>query len=129
MKNQKSAGLVITFLVSILTLSGADELKLETLMKAQLEGVEGTEVIVSKVYIPANTSLPKHWHPGEEFGYVLSGSVILWQKGKEDILMKEGDVLKVPMKQIHTAVTGDKGVSMIVFRVHEKGQPERIAVE
>ena len=34
-------------------------------MSSRLEGVEGTEVIVSHVTIP-NTSLPKHWHPGEE---------------------------------------------------------------
>lgn len=57
--------------------------KLETLMKAVLEGVEGTEVIVSHVTVPPNSALPKHWHPGEEFAYVLEGSVTLWQKAKK----------------------------------------------
>ena len=50
-------------------------LKLETLLKEQLEGVDGTEVIVSRVTMPPNTSLPKHWHPWEaqdnRFSYVL----------------------------------------------------------
>lgn len=104
-------------------------LKLETLMKAQLEGVEGTEVIVSRVTMPANTSLPKHWHPGEEFGYVLEGSVVLWQKGKDEIVGKKGDVVKVPLKQIHTAITRDEGATILVFRVHEQGKPERMPVE
>ena len=105
------------------------KLKLENLLSTQLEGVEGTEVIVSRVTIPANTSLPKHWHPGEEFAYILEGSVVLWQEGKEEIIGKKGDVLKVPIKQIHTAITKDEGATILVFRVHEQGKPERIKVD
>lgn len=103
--------------------------KLETLMKAVLEGVDGTEVIISRVTLPPNTSLPKHWHPGEEFGYILEGSVVLWQEGKEDIVSKAGDVVKVPLKQVHTAITKDEGATVLVFRVHEQGKPERVPVE
>ena len=101
-------------------------LKTQNLMKTKLEGVAGTEVVVSHVTIPPNTSLPKHWHPGEEFAYVLKGSVTLWQKDKESVLGKTGDVIKVPLKQIHTAVTKEEGVTLLVFRVHEQGKPERI---
>ena len=108
--------------------SVASELKLVNLMKSQLEGVSGTEVIVSRVSIPPNTQLPKHWHPGEEFAYILDGSVTLWQKGKKDIVGKKGDVVKVPLKQIHTAVTKDEAVTILVFRVHEQGKPERVKV-
>lgn len=104
-------------------------LQLETLLKKQLEGVEDTEVIVSRVTIPANTSLPKHWHPGEEFAYVLEGTVVLWQENKDDIVGKAGDVVMIPLKQIHTAMTGDEGATVLVFRVHEQGEPERITVE
>jgi quercetin dioxygenase-like cupin family protein len=103
--------------------------KLETLLKTKLEGVGGTEVIVSRVSIPANTSLPKHWHPGEEFAYILEGSVVLWQEGKDEIVGKQGDVVKVPLKQVHTAFTRDEDVTILVFRVHEEGQPERIPIE
>lgn len=104
-------------------------LKLNNLMKATLEGVKGTEVIVSHVTIPPNTTLPKHWHPGEEFAYVLEGSVTLWQKGKEDIVAKAGEAVKVPLKQIHTAVTKEEGVTLIIFRVHEQGKPERVKAD
>jgi quercetin dioxygenase-like cupin family protein len=108
---------------------GEPGLKLENLLKAQLEVVEGTEVIVSRVSIPAHTSLPKHWHPGEEFGYVLEGTVILWQEGKDDIVGRAGDVVKVPLKQVHTAITTEEGATLLVFRVHEQGKPERVPVE
>ena len=104
-------------------------LKIDNLMTSQLELVEGTEVVVSHVEIPANTTLPKHWHPGEEFVYVLEGSEVLWQKDKPDVHLKKGDVFKVPLRQIHTATTGEEGVTVLVFRVHEKGQPVRVNVE
>jgi quercetin dioxygenase-like cupin family protein len=105
------------------------ELELENLLKAELEGVAKTEVIVSKVKIPPNTSLPKHWHPGEEFAYVLDGTATLWQKGKPDIVIKQGGVAKIPLKQVHTAISGPEGVNLLIFRVHEQGKPERIAAE
>lgn len=104
-------------------------LELENLLRAELEGFEGAEVIVSRVTIPPHTSLPRHWHPGEEFGYVLEGSCTLWQEGKEDVLVQAGDVLKVPLEQVHTAVTKDEAVTILVFRVHETGKPERVPVE
>ncbi|MEZ4647534.1 MAG: cupin domain-containing protein [Candidatus Eisenbacteria bacterium] len=104
-------------------------LSLENLLRAELEGVEGTEVIVSRVTLPPNSSLPKHWHPGEEFAYVLEGSCILWQDGKEDIVTRAGDVAKVPLQQVHTAITTDEGAVVLVFRVHEKGQPERVLID
>jgi len=107
----------------------AEKPKLETLLHAELEGVQGTEVIVSRVTIPPRTALPKHWHPGEEFAYILEGSASLWLEGEQQPAAKVGDVLKVPLKQVHTAITGDEGATILVFRVHEKGQPERVPVE
>ena len=98
-------------------------------MSSELEGAKGTEVVVSHVTIPPNTTLPKHWHPGEEFAYVLDGSVTLWQKGKPNTTAEKGEVAKVPLKQVHTAITGKEGVTLLIFRVHEKGQPERIMAE
>ncbi|WIO73467.1 cupin domain-containing protein [Porticoccaceae bacterium LTM1] len=127
MKNTLFA-LMIIFGASPLISWGAD-LKLENLLKTKLESVEGTEVIVSKVEVPPNTSLPKHWHPGEEFAYVISGIVTLWQEGKPEIVFKEGEVAQIPYKQVHTAITGSEGVSLLIFRVHEHGKPERINVE
>ena len=104
-------------------------LRIDNIMTSQLELVEGTEIIISHVEIPANTTLPKHWHPGEEFVYVLEGSEVLWQKDKPDVHLKKGDVFKVPLRQIHTATTGEEGVTVLVFRVHEKGQLVRVNVE
>ena len=101
---------------------------LETLLKAELDRVNGTEVILSRVTLPPHAQLPKHWHPGEEFGYVLEGSVTLWQEGKETRTLRAGDSLKIPLEQVHAASTGEEGASLIVFRVHEQGRTERVLV-
>jgi quercetin dioxygenase-like cupin family protein len=127
--NKKNCLVFISLFIAFSGSVLAEGFKLENLMKEKLEGVPNTEVVVSKVQIPANTSLPKHWHPGEEFAYVIKGSVTLWQKGKDDLFIKEGEAAKVPLKQIHTAMTGEEGVTLLVFRVHEEGKPERIKVK
>ncbi len=102
---------------------------LETLLSAELEGVSGIEVIVSRVVIPPNTSLPRHWHPGEEFAYVLEGAAIVKRENEKDELIRAGEVSKIPLKRVHTAVTTDEGATILVFRVHEHGQPERTLVD
>ena len=102
---------------------------LATLLSGELARVEGTEFVVSRVQIPPNMTLPKHWHPGEEFVYVVSGRVTLWQEGKDELVFVEGEAGKVPLKQVHTAITGDEGADLVVFRVHEKGQPERVLID
>ena len=101
----------------------------ENLLRAVLEGVDDTEVLVSRVVIPPHTELPRHWHPGEEFAYVIDGSVTLWKDGEEDVVMEAGDVGKVPLRKVHTAITGNEGCELIVFRVHVSGEPERVLVE
>ena len=105
------------------------KLKFSNLMRTELKVSEGIEVIVSTVEVPPHTTLPKHYHPGEEFVYVLDGSFTLWQEGKPDQNFKAGDVLKVPFKQIHTAKTTEGSAKTLVFRVHQKGQPERVPVD
>lgn len=105
------------------------ELKFESLLTVQLEGVEGTDVIVSRVTMPPNTALLKHWHPGEEFAYVLSGSTTLRMEGAADGTFGLGEIAKIPLKRVHSASTGEEGATILVFRIHEHGKPERIPVD
>ena len=99
---------------------------LQSLLSEQLEATPNTEVIVSRVSLPPNTTLPKHWHPGEEFAFVINGEVTLWMKNRDSVKLVAGDAVKIPLKQIHTAITHEHSVDLVVFRVHEKGQPERV---
>jgi len=110
-------------------MSNPGQIMFADLLTKQLEGNENTEVIVSVTTVPPYMTLPKHWHPGEEFAYVLEGSLTLWQEGKPDEHYRKGDAAMIPLKQVHTISTQEEGVTVLVFRVHELGQPGRILAD
>ena len=103
--------------------------EIQNLLTNTLEGSDGLEVIVSHVSLPPNVTLPKHWHPGEEIAYMLQGSVTLLLDGESEKEITAGEVGIVPLKALHTARSGDEGATIIVFRVHQEGQPGRILVD
>ena len=104
-------------------------LKMQDLMKQTLALAEDVEVIMSYVEIPKNTTLPMHFHPGEEFAYILEGSGVIKIKGEEDRVVKAGEAGVVPFKHHHTFATQEESVKLLVFRAHEKGQPGRVLVD
>jgi quercetin dioxygenase-like cupin family protein len=89
------------------------------------EFTAGREVIVSLVEVPPNTTLERHWHPGEEFHYCLEGETELVIDGQPTVLETPGKVSHVPYRKLHTIVTKERGVKLLVFRVHTKGEPLR----
>ena len=103
------------------------EPKLENLFQQALakEFTPGREVIVSRVEVAPNTTLERHWHPGEEFHYCLEGEAELVIDGQPTILETPGKVSHVPFKKVHALVTKKKGVKVLVFRVHTEGEPVR----
>jgi len=107
----------------------AQDLQVNRLLQSELTGVTGREVVVGHVTVQPNVTLPWHWHPGEEFAYMLDGSITLTLKDQPALICKKGDAVKVPYKYVHTAVAGEHGAEILVFRVNELGQPERILVE
>lgn len=103
------------------------DLAVVTLMKRALERdfTPDREVLVDLVEIPPNTTLDRHWHPGEEFHYYLEGEVEIAIDGEASIKGTPGTVGHVPYRKLHTAITGDEGAKILVFRVHSKGEPVR----
>ncbi|MDH5675849.1 MAG: cupin domain-containing protein [Myxococcales bacterium] len=108
---------------------GTSAPKLENLLRSQLARVSDTEVIVSRVTLAPGAALPKHWHPGEEFAFILEGSVSVKLDGKDTIIAKAGEAAAVPYKAIHSAKSGSEGAVILIFRVHELGEPERVLVK
>ena len=101
----------------------------ENLLRESIAGVEGKEIIVSRVSFPPHTELPWHWHPGEEFFYVIEGSVTLKRRGEPDLPTTQGDAQKIDPQIIHTGSTGEQGAELVIFRVHAAGEPERYLVD
>ena len=101
----------------------------ENLLRESIAGVEGKEIIVSRVSFPPYTELPWHWHPGEEFFYVIEGSITLKRRGERDLPTGAGDAQNIAAQVIHTGSTGEQGAELVIFRVHAAGEPERYPVD
>ena len=86
------------------------------------------EVIISDVVIPAGATVPRHFHPGEEFVYVIEGSAVHVEDGKPDQILSAGDAYVIPPQAEHAPRGGPEGARAIVFRVHKQGLPERINI-
>ena len=101
----------------------------ENLLRESIADVEGKEVIVSRVSFPPYTELPWHWHPGEEFLYVIEGSVTLKRRGELDLTATQGGAQKIAPQVIHTGRTGEQGAELVIFRVHAVGESERYLLD
>ena len=101
----------------------------ENLLRETIDGIEGKEVIVSRVSFPPRFELPWHWHPGEEFFYVIEGSVTLKRRGQSDVVTVRGDSQKISPGVIHSGESGKEGAELVIFRVHTSGEPERYLVD
>jgi quercetin dioxygenase-like cupin family protein len=98
------------------------------MMRAPITISDDLEVIVSDVVIPAGATVPRHFHPGEEFVYVIEGSALHVEAGKPDQILKAGDAYVIPPQAEHAPRGGPDGARAIVFRVHKHGLPERVNI-
>ena len=101
----------------------------DNLLRESVAGVEGKEIIMSRVSFPPLTELPWHWHSGEEFFYVIEGSVTLKRRGQPDVVTVRGDSQKIAPGVIHSGESGEEGAELVIFRVHASGEPERYLVD
>ncbi len=51
------------------------------------------------------------------------------EQKKATVQLTAGEIVKIPLKRVHTAMTGDVGMKALVFRIHKTVEPERIPSE
>lgn len=85
-------------------------------------------LIVTDLRLPAGAVGAAHYHPWEEYLYVIEGSAVLDMEGREPRTLVAGESVIIPARQVHTPRAGADGVRGIVVRIHDEGDPERIEV-
>ncbi len=105
-------------------------LKVTELLKADVVGMEGKEVIVQLVEVAPRGASGKHYHPGHEANYILEGSITLEMEGHPLKTLKAGDSSYIPAKLAHEAKNASttNPAKALAFRLHEKGQPVTVSV-
>ena len=99
-------------------------LKRAVLQKQDITAVQGREVVMAHVEIPAGVQSGKHTHPGEEIAYILEGSLVLEREGQPAVTLKAGDSFFVPAGLVHNGKNQGTGTAKVVSTyVVEKGKP------
>ena len=99
------------------------------MLRSAISAADGLDVIISDVIIPPGAQVPRHYHPGEEFVYIIEGSAVHVEEGKPDQLTEAGQAFVIPPQARHAPIGGPDGARAIVFRVHTAGSPERILTD
>lgn len=88
----------------------------------------GHRLVVADLLLGPDAIGPRHYHPWEEYLYVLEGSAILSLNGGEPRAITAGEHVVIPARALHRAQAGPEGVRAIVTRVHDMADPIRVEV-
>lgn len=88
----------------------------------------GHELIVADLRLAADTIGAAHYHPWEEYLYVIEGSAVLAIEEADERILQAGEAFIIPARAVHIPTAGPDGVRAIIARVHDEGDPVRVPV-
>ena len=92
----------------------------------QRHEIPGTALdgVTSVIEIPPGVTSPRHSHPGEDFGYIIEGTIVLQVDGKPPQTLKAGDVFFTERGRIHNARNiGTTTARAVDTYVVDRGKP------
>jgi quercetin dioxygenase-like cupin family protein len=95
------------------------------LLQTELMGAEGQEGVVWLIEIAPGAATGKHYHPGQEFVYVLEGAGRTEVEGKPPVTLKAGKAMYLPPGQVHstTNASATAPAKALVVYIGAKGRP------
>jgi quercetin dioxygenase-like cupin family protein len=92
----------------------------------QRHNIPGTalEGVTTMIEIPPGAVSARHSHPGEDFGYLIEGTVVLQVDGKAPVTLRAGDAFLTERGQIHNARNiGTTTARAVDTYIIDKGKP------
>ena len=124
---------LLSFLLCLFAFSDCSHFPKETqaiaLHRSLVSFAPSVEAISTKLMIPAESTIKKHYHNGEEYLYIIKGYAFLSVIDEPEKRLETGTLTKIPYRKIHWARTGNDPVEAIIFRTHEKGNDVRVDVK
>jgi quercetin dioxygenase-like cupin family protein len=97
--------------------------KFTELQRRDIPGT-GREGVTTVAEIPPGATSARHSHPGEDFGYLMEGTIVLMVDGKPPITVRAGEVFFTERGQIHNARNiGTTTARAVDTYVIDKGKP------
>ncbi|HXV25812.1 MAG TPA: cupin domain-containing protein [Alphaproteobacteria bacterium] len=127
----------LLFSVGILTFATAISLAQDSpvtrteLQRVPIAEMPGREGVLYKAVIAPGGVAAKHSHPGDEFVYVVSGTLVVEPESGGPVTLKAGDSFHQAKGKPHSAhnASTTEPAEAIVFILSEVGQPLASAVE
>ena len=92
----------------------------------QRHEIPGTELegVTTTIEIPSGTLSARHSHPGEDFGYLIEGTIVLYVDGKPPMTVKAGETFFTERGRFHNARNiGTTMARAVDTYVIDKGKP------
>jgi quercetin dioxygenase-like cupin family protein len=119
-----SAALISAALAG-LAVAGDQPIKRTELLRADLSNGSGQEAVIYIADVAPAGAGGRHTHYGDEFVYVISGSLTVTPDGKDPLTLQAGQAGHFPPDIVHAAKNGSvsEAAKVLVILAMEKGKP------
>ena len=97
-------------------------------LEGPIAAAPGHSLILGDLNMPAGAAIPRHYHHGEEYIYVLGGSATVSRAGHDDVILRAGQGLIIAPGVVHWGKAGAEGLRSISTWVKDEAKPLREAV-
>lgn len=111
--------------LAVLSVSGAQPpaAKFSELQRRAIPGTE-LEGVTTVAEIPPGATSKRHSHPGEDFGYLIEGTIVLMVDGEPPVTVHAGEVFFTERGRIHNARNiGTTTARAVDTYVIDRGKP------
>lgn len=98
---------------------------MKLLLKEPLHGVKGEDITILHVAFPPGWVGGQHYHTGPVYVYVLNGTFVVHEKGKDPKTLSAGTLYREPIgnpMEAHNASTSEEA-DILVMQIGPKGEP------
>lgn len=103
----------------------------QELDRVPVEGLSGYEAVTMRTTFPAGAMGSRHVHTGQEFIYVLSGSIVIQSDGEEPLTVKAGEAHMTAPNRVHRVSNPSAAEPCVLVAISmvPRGQPASRTVE
>jgi len=96
-------------------------------LEGPIAAAPGHSLILGDLNMPGGAEIPRHYHHGEEYIYVLGGSATVSRAGHPDVTLGPGQGIVIPPGVVHWGTAGAEGLRSISTWVKDDARPLREA--
>lgn len=96
-------------------------------LEGPIAAAPGHALVVGDLNLAADTLIPRHFHHGEEFLYVLGGAATVERAGEASVTLTAGQGLRIAPGTVHWGRAGPDGLRGVSSWVKVEGKPLREA--